>query len=63
MSFQRVVEFVKWAFGKRVSMFARYNTGLEIRHERGSTMDYDLARMELKNGQLELISRLKNTLF
>ncbi|MCU1297172.1 MAG: hypothetical protein JWO91_1450 [Acidobacteriaceae bacterium] len=34
--------------------------GLEMRHENGAKMDYYVARMDLKSGQLELVSHLKN---
>jgi hypothetical protein len=43
------------------AQYAYVKTGLEIRHEHSATMEYHIARMKLDNGQLELISRLKNT--
>jgi hypothetical protein len=42
---------------------AYVKTGLEIRHEHGMTMDYWVARMDLRTRELELVSRLKDVFF
>jgi hypothetical protein len=45
------------------AQYAYVKTGLEIRHEHGMTMDYWVARMDLRTRELELVSRLNDVFF
>ena len=45
------------------AQYAYVKTGLEIRHEHGMTIDYWVARVDLRTRELELVSRLKDVFF